>query len=66
MNLELSDEETASLTKELANPTGNDRFPFSDRIRTLKAILAKPSPEPIGEPSPAPKVYSPPRATAAR
>jgi hypothetical protein len=38
MNLDLTDEETAALTKELADITGNDRHTFSERIRTLTAI----------------------------
>jgi hypothetical protein len=62
-HLDLTD---AALTKELADITGNDRYPFSPRIQTLRAILAKLRPEPIREPLPLPKVYAPPRATAAR
>jgi hypothetical protein len=38
---ELSDEETAALTQELHEIVENDRYPFSPRIRTLSAILAK-------------------------
>jgi hypothetical protein len=56
--------ETAALTKELADITGNDRYPFSERSRAVKAILAKLRPEPVREPLPPPKVYAPPRATA--
>ena len=66
MHLDLSDAETAVLTKELDDIIRNDRYPFSERIRTLKAILAKLRPEPVREPSPPPKVYAPPRATTAR
>jgi hypothetical protein len=55
------DEEAAALTKELADITGNDRYPFSSRIQTLRAILAKLRPEPAREPLPLPKVYAPPR-----
>jgi len=66
MNLDLSDEEGAALIRELADITGNDRYPLSPRIRTLKAILAKLRPEPVRAPSPSPKVYAPPRATAGR
>jgi hypothetical protein len=62
MHLGLSDEESGALTKELANITGNDRYPFSERIRKLKAILAKLKPEPVREPLPPPKVYPPLRA----
>jgi hypothetical protein len=54
------------MIKKLANITGNDRYPFSERIRMLKAILAKLRPEPAREPLPPPKVYAPRRATAAR
>jgi hypothetical protein len=65
-HLDLSDEEAAAQIKELADITGNDRYPFSPRIQTLRAILAKLRPEPVREPAPPPKVYAPPRATAAR
>jgi hypothetical protein len=65
-HLDLSDEEAAALIKELADITGNDRYPFSPRIQTLRGILAKLRPEPTREPAPPPKVYSPPRATAVR
>jgi hypothetical protein len=42
VHLDLSDEETAALTRELADITGNDRYPvLRARSRTLKAILAK-------------------------
>ena len=47
MNLDLSDEETAALTQELHDIVKNDRYPFSPRIRTLRAILAKLRPEPV-------------------
>ena len=57
MHLDLSDGETTALTKELDDITRNDRYPFSERIRTLKAILAKLRPEPL----PRPKLYAPPR-----
>jgi hypothetical protein len=67
MNLDLSDDEAAVLTHELADIVENARYPLSHRIRTLKAILAKLRPEPVREPlRPPPKVYAPPRATAAR
>ena len=65
-HLDLTDEEAAALIKELADITGNDRYPFSPRIQTLRAIVSKLRPEPAREPLPPPKVYSPPRATAAR
>jgi hypothetical protein len=65
-HLDLSDDEAAALMKELHEIIGNDRYPFSPRIQTLRAILAKLRPEPIREPFPPPKVYAPPRASAAR
>jgi hypothetical protein len=65
-HLDLTDEEAAVLIKELADITGNDRYPFSARIQTLRAIFAKLGPEPTREPLPPPKVYAPPRATAAK
>ena len=65
-HLELSDEEEAALIKELDNIVERDRYPFSPRIRTLRGILAKIRPEPVREPLRPPKVYVPPRATAAR
>jgi hypothetical protein len=65
-HLDRSDEEAAALIKELADITANDRYPFSARIQTLRAILAKLRPEPAREPVPPPKVHAPPRAAAAR
>jgi hypothetical protein len=50
MHLDLSDEETAGLTQELHDIVESDRYPFSARIRTLKAIRAKLRPEPAREP----------------
>jgi hypothetical protein len=65
-HLDLSDEEAGALIKELADITGNDRYPFSRRIQTLRAILAKLRPEPARGPLPPPKVYAShrPKATA--
>jgi hypothetical protein len=60
MNLELSDEETATLTQELHDIVENDRYPFSPRIPTLRGILAKLRPEPVREPLSPPMVYAPP------
>jgi hypothetical protein len=65
-HLDLSDEKAAALIKKLAEITGNDRYPFSPRIQTLTAILAKLKPEPARDPWPSPKVYAPPRGSAAR
>jgi hypothetical protein len=62
-HLDLTD---AALIKELADITGNGRYPFWPRVQTLRAILAKLKPEPAREHLPPPKVYAPPRATGAR
>ena len=56
-HLDLSDEEAAALIKDLADITGNDRYPFSRRIQALRAILAKLRPEPVREPAPPAKAY---------
>jgi hypothetical protein len=66
MNLDLTDEETTLLLKELDDIIENDRYFLSPRIQTLKAIRAKVRPEPKRQPLPPPKHYEPPRATAAR
>jgi hypothetical protein len=47
MHLDLADDETAALTQELNETVENDPYPFSPRIRTLRAILAKLRPEPV-------------------
>ena len=52
-HLDLSDDEAAALTGDI---TGNDRYPFSESIRPLKAILAKLGPRPAREPSPVQKI----------
>jgi hypothetical protein len=66
-HLDLSAEEAAALIKELDDIIERDRYPFSPRILTLKAILAKlEPPKPQREPLPPPKAYAPPKATAAQ
>jgi hypothetical protein len=62
MNLQLNDEQTAALERELSNIVQNDRYPLSPRIRTLQAILNKFRPERKPEPLPPQKQYEPPRA----
>jgi hypothetical protein len=59
MNLELTDEQTEALTRELSQ-IQNDRYPFfSPRIRVLKDILGQLRPE---RPAPLPqrRHYEPP------
>jgi hypothetical protein len=65
MNLELTDEETAALLRELDGIIDGNRYFLSPRIKMLEAIRAKIRPEPVREPlPPPPKRYEPPRATA--
>jgi hypothetical protein len=52
MNLDLTDDEAAALTKELHDSVEKNRYPFSPRIRTLRGILNKLRPEPVREPLP--------------
>jgi hypothetical protein len=62
VTLDLSDDEKLALAPLLTRAIEDDRYPLSPRIRTLRAILAKPRPEPVREPLPPPKVYALPRA----
>jgi hypothetical protein len=67
MHLDLTDEETAALLRELDSIIDGDRYFLSPRIKTLRAIRAKIRPEPVHQPlPPPPKRYEPPRATAAQ
>jgi hypothetical protein len=50
MTLELTDEQTEALLRELNNLIDGDRYQFSARVRMLKAIRTKIRPEPIREP----------------
>jgi hypothetical protein len=52
--LDLPDNEAAALLRELDRIIGDDRYPLSPRIRTLRAIRAKLRPEPAREPLPTP------------
>jgi hypothetical protein len=64
MHLELTDEETAALLRELDGLIDGDRI-LSPHIKTLRTIRGKLRPEPAREPlPPPPKPYAPPRATA--
>ena len=65
MNLDLTDEETVALLRELDDIIDGDRYFLSPRIKTLRAIRAKIRPEPVRPPlPPLPKSYEPPRAIA--
>jgi hypothetical protein len=59
-HLDLSDEEAAALIKELHDIIERDRYPFSPRVQTLRAILHKLRPEPVRKPLPPLKIYAPP------
>jgi hypothetical protein len=57
MQLDLTDEESEALLRELNTIIENDRFPLSPRIRTLRQIRAKllgapPPPPPARPPTP--------------
>jgi hypothetical protein len=60
MLLDLTDEESAALIRELDCIIQDDRYPLSPRIVMLKAIRSKLRPEPVREPLPLLKVYEPP------
>ena len=66
MWIDLSDDETTALRRELDRIVESDRYPFSPRIRTRPAIRAKLSPEPAREPLPRPKHDEPPRSSSRR
>jgi hypothetical protein len=61
MRLDLSDERTATLLRELDRIIDSDRFPLSPRIRTLKEIRAMIRPESAPEPLLPQRHYEPPR-----
>jgi hypothetical protein len=61
MNLELTDEQTKALIRELSQIVESDRYPLSPRIVILKEILGLLRPEPE-RPAPLPpqRHYEPP------
>jgi hypothetical protein len=60
MNVELNDEQAAALIQgKLHDIIESDPYPFSPRIRTLRAVLEKLAPLPVREPLPPPKQYAP-------
>jgi len=50
MNVELTEDETESLTRRLRRAIDDDRYPLSLRVQTWKAILGKREPLPPYEP----------------
>jgi hypothetical protein len=59
MTLELSNEQTAALLRELDHIIDGDRYPLSARIRTLTAIRDRLRPPPVREPLPPLRHYEP-------
>jgi hypothetical protein len=60
MPLDLTDDETAALERLLRETIDGDRYPLSQRVLTLKAILAKIRPEPVRKPLPPLQHFEPP------
>jgi hypothetical protein len=60
MHLELTDEQTEALIRELSQIIDGDRYPLSPRIKVLKEILGMLRPEPAREPLPPVRQYAPP------
>jgi hypothetical protein len=60
MNLELTDEQTEALIRELSLIIEYDRYRLSPRIVALKEILGQLRPEPARRPLPPLKMYAPP------
>jgi hypothetical protein len=60
MNLELTDEQTEALIRELSQIIQNDRHPLSPRIRVLNEIIGMLRPELAREPLPPRRHYEPP------
>jgi len=56
--IDLSDDETTALLRELDRIVESDRYPFCPRIRTLPAIRAKLSPNRPGSRYPGPSTTS--------
>jgi hypothetical protein len=62
MHLELTDEQTEALVRELSQLIDGDRYPLSPRIVALKEILGMLRPEPAraATVAPPPRIYAPP------
>jgi hypothetical protein len=65
-NLGLTDEERAALLRLVKQAIDADRYPLSPRLYPLRSILEKLEPSAPRELRPSPKVYAPPKVTAAR
>jgi hypothetical protein len=64
MNLDLTEEETVALLRELDDIIDGDRYFLSPRIKIQKTIRSKIRPEPVREPLPPPPKQC--RTTAVR
>ena len=60
MNLDLNDQQTEALIRELGSIIQNDRYPLSPRIVALREILTMMRPEPEREPLPPRRHYGRP------
>jgi hypothetical protein len=60
MTLDVSDDDELAIADLLTRTIDDARYPLSPRIQTLRAILAKPRPEPVREPVAPLKVYESP------
>jgi hypothetical protein len=60
MHLDLTDEQTEALIRELSLIIEYDRYRLSPHIRALKAILGQLRPEAEREPLPPRRQYAPP------
>jgi hypothetical protein len=68
MTSDLSNDDCHDLTAIPKRLLQETKYPFSPEARRWKELLAKLDPEAVKprEPTPPPKAYTPPRATAAR
>jgi hypothetical protein len=60
MHIELTDEQSEALIRELSQIIDGDRYPLSPRIGVLKEILGQLRPEAEREPCPTRRHYEPP------
>ena len=64
MQLDLTDDEAKTLIAYVRKKYGEERYPLSIELRPLREVLDKIDPPKKRAPSPPPKIYAPPRATA--
>jgi hypothetical protein len=66
MHLDLSDEESAALTRLLRKAIDDDRFPVSPRMRLLQGVLDKLERSRVRNLLPPLKTYAPPHVVRGR